>query len=84
VPQHELRGFARIELEAGASQLVRFQVDARALSLVDDFGVRRLEPGRFRVFAGGSQPDARSAALLGRAPLEAELELSGSALSLAY
>lgn len=84
VPQHELRGFVRIELEAGASQRVRFQLDARALSFIDDFGVRRLEPGRFRVFVGGSQPDARSVALLGQAPLEAELELGGSALSLPY
>jgi beta-glucosidase len=84
LPHHELRGFARVELAAGAAEVVRFTLDARALSLIDDFGVRRLEPGRFRVFVGGSQPDARSVALLGQAPREAELELSGSAISLPY
>jgi len=84
LPHHELRGFARIELAAGAAEVVRFRLDARALSLIDDFGVRQLEPGRFRVFVGGSQPDARSVALLGQAPLEAELELSGSAIPLPY
>lgn len=84
LPHHELRGFARIELQPGATELVRFRLDARALSLVDDFGVRRLEPGRFRIFVGGSQPDTRSTVLLGQAPLEAELELGGSALSLPY
>ncbi|HVY30553.1 MAG TPA: glycoside hydrolase family 3 C-terminal domain-containing protein [Polyangiaceae bacterium] len=84
LPHHELRGFARIELAAGASSVVHFALDARALSLIDDFGVRRLEPGRFRVFVGGSQPDARSVALLGQAPLESELELAGSAIPLPY
>jgi beta-glucosidase len=43
-----------------------------------------LEPGRFRVYVGGSQPDARSVELVGRAPLAAEFELVGQRLELPY
>jgi beta-glucosidase len=84
IPSHELRGFQRLALEPGASAELRFVLDAKALSLIDDAGRRRLEPGAFRIFVGGSQPDARSAALLGQAPLSADLTLTGSALTLPY
>jgi beta-glucosidase len=84
VPQHELRGVARVQLAAGASQHVRFQLTAKSLSLIDETGRRALEPGRFRIFVGGSQPDARSVALLGQAPLQADLVLTGSSLALPY
>jgi beta-glucosidase len=84
VPQHELRGVQRISLSAGASQRVVFQLDAKALSLIDDAGKRVLEPGCFEIFVGGSQPDPRSAALAGQAPLAATLLLTGVALGLPY
>ena len=82
VPRWDLRGFARIQLEAGASQQLQFRLDARALSYVDEYGVRWLGPGRVRFFVGGSQPDARSIALLGQAPLELTLELGGAPVAL--
>jgi beta-glucosidase len=84
VPHHELRGFRRVHLQAGASALIEFELDARALSLLDESGLRWLEPGRFRIFAGGSQPDARSVELVGQTPLAAELLLEGAPLSLPY
>ena len=84
VPHHELRGVERIQLAAGAAQRVSFRLGAKALSLIDDEGMRRLEPGNFRIFVGGSQPDARSAALLGQAPLAVDLVVTGSPLALAY
>jgi beta-glucosidase len=84
LPHHELRAFRRIHLAPGASVRVDFTLTARALSLIDDSGRRLLEPGRFQVFVGGSQPDARSTALLGTAPLAAELELTGAPLELPY
>lgn len=84
LPHHELRGFRRIHLEPGATQRVGFLLDAKALSLIDADGERRLEPGKIRIFLGGSQPDARSVELLGRAPLAADLELGGSPLRLPY
>ena len=84
VPHHELRAFRRLHLAPGARARVDFTLTARALSLIDDSGRRLLEPGRFQIFVGGSQPDARSIALLGVAPLVAELELTGARLELPY
>jgi len=84
VPHHELRGVERLHLAAGASQRVTLTLNAKSLSLIDNAGSRRLEPGTFRLFIGGSQPDPRSVALLGSAPLSAELVLTGSPLVLPY
>jgi beta-glucosidase len=84
VPNFELRGFKRIHLKAGESTQVSFMVTPRALSLINDEGRRILEPGKFRVFVGGAQPDALSARLLGREPLAADLEVTGSPLELPY
>lgn len=84
VPHHELRGVARVHLAPGESRRLSFTLDAAALSLIDDSGARWLEPGAFLVFVGGSQPDPRSAALLGRAPLQAELCVKGDRTALAY
>jgi beta-glucosidase len=75
VPHHDLRGFQRIHLEPGESRKLTFDLTARDLSLVDDRGRRVLEPGRFRVTIGGSQPDPRSAALTGQAPLAIEFDI---------
>jgi beta-glucosidase len=84
VPHHELRAFERITLAAGESRRLSFTLHARDLSLIDDSGKRVLEPGSFRITAGGSQPDARSIALMGQAPLAIELELTGTAIELPY
>lgn len=84
VPHHELRGVQRVHLAPGATKLVSFVLTAQSLSLIDDGGRRRLEPGQLRLFVGGSQPDARSVALLGQAPLVADLQLTGEAVSLPY
>jgi beta-glucosidase len=84
VPHHELRGFQRVHLQAGASARLEFELDARALSLLDARGARRLEPGTFHIFAGGSQPDSRSFELTGQRPLAAELVLEGAPLDLPY
>jgi beta-glucosidase len=83
-PQHELRGVRRIFLQPGAAACVTFSLSATSLSSIDEQGGRRLLPGNYRVFVGGSQPDARSAALLGVAPLSASFDLSGPALPLPY
>ena len=39
-------------------------------------GRRSVEPGRFRIFAGGNQPDPRSLELTGQAPLSVEIEVA--------
>ena len=84
VPHHSLRGFERVHLEARESRRMGFELTARDLSLIDDQGRRILEPGRFRLFVGGNQPDARSVALTGNAPLFADFELTGAARQLPY
>ncbi|MFZ5893442.1 MAG: glycoside hydrolase family 3 C-terminal domain-containing protein [Myxococcota bacterium] len=84
VPHHSLRGFQRYRLEPGASRELTFTLTPRDLSLIDEQGRRQLEPGSFRISVGGSQPDARSLALTGQAPLSVEFELSGKRLELPY
>jgi len=84
VPQRDLRGFQRIHLQPGQSLQVSFELTAKDLSLINEAGERILEPGLFRITLGGSQPDARSVALTGQAPLACEFEVVGDQLPLPY
>ncbi|HMA94968.1 MAG TPA: fibronectin type III-like domain-contianing protein, partial [Polyangiaceae bacterium] len=84
VPHHELRGFERITLAPGESKRVEFKLSARDVSLIDEQGKRQLEPGKFRIHVGGSQPDRRSVHLMGKAPVSAEFEVTGQGLELPY
>jgi beta-glucosidase len=84
VPSHSLRGFARVHLLPGEARRVAFQLSPRDLSLIDERGIRVLEPGRFRVSVGGSQPDSRSLELTGQSPLSAEFDLLGQTVELPY
>jgi len=84
VPHHSLRGFARLSLGPDEARDVTFELGARDLSLIDERGHRVLEPGRFRVHVGGSQPDPRSRTLTGQTPLSAEFEVVGERLLLPY
>jgi beta-glucosidase len=76
VPHHDLRGFQRVHLAPGEARKLTFDLTARDLSVVDDAGRRVLEPGRFRVTVGGSQPDTRSATLTGQSPIAIELDVA--------
>jgi beta-glucosidase len=84
VPNRDLRGFDRITLAPGEARRVAFRLTPRDLSLIDEQGRRVVEPGWFRVTLGGSQPDARSVALMGRPPLSVDLEVAGVRLELPY
>jgi beta-glucosidase len=84
VPRHSLRGFQRLSLAPGETRRISFTLTPRDLSLIDDAGRRQLEPGRFRVTLGGSQPDPRSLELTGQAPLALEFELVGERKELPY
>ena len=77
VPLHDLRGFLRVRLDPGEAQTITFDLGPRDLMMVDAAGKRVLEPGRFRATLGGSQPDARSAALTGQSPVAIEFEIVG-------
>jgi len=55
-PQRELAGFQRIHLAPKQSTQVEFTIDPRFIAQVDDQGNRVIVPGRYTVYAGGSQP----------------------------
>ncbi|MEN2787525.1 glycoside hydrolase family 3 C-terminal domain-containing protein [Sphingomonas qilianensis] len=55
-----LARFERVHLKKGETRQVTFTLDARALSLVDAKGVRRLTPGPVKLWIGGGQPVTRA------------------------
>ena len=69
-----LCGFKRVSLKAGEEKTLNFIVPSQAFTVVTDRGDRTCETGKFLIYAGGNQPDARSIALNG-VPLSAELVL---------
>ncbi len=74
-PNPRLAGFARVALAAGESKAVQVKLDALAFTVVNDAGERISDGKRFDIYAGLSQPDARSVELMGQAPLHTVLEL---------
>ncbi len=56
VPLRQLAGFARIHLQPGAAQTVRFTLQCEQFSLITDAGQRLIEPGMFEISVGGHQP----------------------------
>ncbi|WP_206366457.1 glycoside hydrolase family 3 protein [Sphingomonas gei] len=78
-PVRALERFERLHLKKGETRRVRFTLDARALSVVDAKGVRRLVPGRVDLWIGGGQPVARPG-LPAAAGVAAQLELRAGAV----
>jgi beta-glucosidase len=84
VPRWSLKGFRRVHLEPGEKTELCFRLPARQMALIDEQGRCLLEPGWFRVYVGGSQPDKRSRAL-GAAPVvQADFRLEGRAMEVEY
>jgi beta-glucosidase len=83
-PRWQLRGIRRAFLNQGEEREVRFGLTPRQMALIDNEGGCRLEPGRFEVYVGGSQPDQRSQQLTGTAVLKASFDVVGPSLELAY
>ena len=84
LPKWSLEGFTRVHLAPGERTEISFELTPRQLALIDDEGRCLLEPGRFRLYLGGCQPDERSRALTATSPLSAELEVTGEATELPY
>lgn len=63
VPLCTLIGFQRVRVAPGESKPLEFTVTPEMMMLVDDEGKHRLEPGQFRLTAGGCSPNARGVAL---------------------
>ena len=53
-PVRELKGFRKVELDAGESCTVEFPVDADLLGFYNHDLEKVVEPGEFRIFIGGS------------------------------
>jgi beta-glucosidase len=64
-PIRALRGFERIHLEPGASQVVKFHLKRRDLSMVTDAGDIIVAQGKYTVSVGGGQPGTGAPAVSG-------------------
>ncbi len=71
----QLKAVARVQLAPGQAQTMRMPLDASAFARYDGQGNLQPDHGKHTVYAGFTQPDARSVALYGSAPLMAELTL---------
>ncbi len=60
VPRLQLAGFSRIHLSPGEKQTLQFTITPEQMSLVDDDGEWILEPGVYRVWVGGQQPNLKA------------------------
>ena len=67
-PRLTLVGFKRVKLAASDKKKLNFSVTPDQMALIDSQGKWMIEPGEFRLWAGGAQPDLnypeRNAALL--------------------
>lgn len=64
LPAQQLIGFARVDLEPGASKAVSFEVPMSVLGYTGRAGEFVMEPGPVEVGAGSSSSDIRSRAKL--------------------
>ncbi len=55
-PNLQLEGFSRVHLLPAETKHVSFKLNPRQLSEVDSKGVRTVQPGRYSLSVGGSQP----------------------------
>jgi beta-glucosidase len=60
VPFYSLQDFKRVSLKPGDSKTIKFKITTNMLKLINDNGESVLEPGVFRISAGGSLPGKRS------------------------
>ena len=69
-----LCGFLRLRLEPGETRLVSVPIDPRAFTVVTPSGERVPGSGRWTLYAGFGQPDARTAELTGRTCLSTAIK----------
>src|SRR5690606_3548134 len=83
-PKWELKGFERVALQPEEKKTVQFSLSRRQLGSINQEGDCFLEPGWYRIYAGGRQPDDRSRQLTGSEVLTAEVRIEGEAVKLPY
>jgi beta-glucosidase len=74
-PISQLVGFQRVHLQPGQSQTVKLVLTPEMLMLYDEDGIQKLEPGKFRLTAGGCSPGARGLALGAPQPASIEFQI---------
>lgn len=74
-PKYRLCAFRRVFVKAGEQVKVCAEIPAEMFTVVTEDGKRVYEPGKFILYAGGSQPDAYSQKLTGENILNASITL---------
>ena len=74
-PNPILCGFARVNLNAGEAKEIALSIAPASLTVVDDAGNRVFPGGRYSLYVGTSQPDARSRELTSVSPIKLDLSL---------
>lgn len=84
IPRWQLAGFRSVYLNCGEEKVIRFTLTGRHMSIIDEEGRRIIEPGKFKIYIGGSQPDQRSMALKGSEVLSLEFSVQGETKEIEY
>lgn len=70
VKNPQLEAFARVTLQPGEKKSMLLFVNAEALTVIDEEGLRIADGNRFAIYVGCSQPDERSVELTGERPIK--------------
>lgn len=84
VPRWQLTGIHRVHLKPQEEAEICFTITPRQMALIDEEGKCMLEPGKFEIFVGGSQPDSRSLYLTGTPAASAFFDVEGRATQMPY
>lgn len=69
-PNAQLKALKKVDLMPGEEKRITLHLPLCAFALCNEAGVLEVLPGKYTVWVGGSQPDARSIALTGQQPLK--------------
>lgn len=75
VRNYSLCGFKRVAVAAGAELTVTLPLSRSSFCAVNDKGERVIDGKHFTLYAGLSQPDARSTKLMGQSPIALSIKL---------
>ncbi|WP_028235030.1 glycoside hydrolase family 3 C-terminal domain-containing protein [Pseudobutyrivibrio sp. MD2005] len=84
VANFTLRGIKKAHLLPNETKNVSFELNARDFAIIDENGRCIVEPGAFKIYVGGQQPDARSTELTGIKCDEFEVVLKGEVTEVEY
>lgn len=74
-PNPQLKSIVKVPLKAGETKKVEITLEKEAFMLFNKVGKKELRSGKYRIFVGGQQPDARSEKLTGKKTICFKVEL---------